>query len=283
MNSENMTKELVDESETIKVGCNTTNRYYNSTNTCDGCGEKFEIRSGHPCKEYNEKHIWTGKWLCTRCYTNHHRYGTYEKPGYNLTNTCHRCGKKLPPACKEKDEKGNWTGKWLCRNCWYNTDYKLRPDSCAQIRKQMTKRRIGNLDNPNMIKGDIFEEVTCIWRGVDNLNIEDDNFHSPIDHSVDKELGIIQTKGVTYDIIERNWHNRLDNEHKKKFNNLIFYCADRNMKNIIRVYIFPWEEIIKRTSVSIIKNPSRSTWYEQYAIKDEKILEHINKIFQEIC
>lgn len=63
---------------------------------------------------------------------------------------------------------------------------------------------------------------------------------------------------------------------------MIFYCANKDGSYIERIYIFPAWEIIKRTTVTIMKNPSRRVWYEQYRIKDEKILELVNKIWKEI-
>lgn len=122
-----------------------------------------------------------------------------------------------------------------------------------------------------------------------DLNIENDNYESSIDHSPDPELGIIQTKGAILRLQGRykeryyyGWNNRWDEDHNKGFNNLIFYCADREMKNIERIYIFPKEEIIKRKSVIIYKNPSREVWYEKYRIKDEKIVKQVNEIFHNL-
>lgn len=207
------------------------------------------------------------------------RSGSY----YNRTNTCDRCKiEKLKPhkAYREyviKDKKDVWTGRWLCNKCFL---------------KRSTDRRTGNLDpNSEQAKGDLFEELTCKWRGVKNLNIDNDNFNSPIDHSRDPELGIIQTKGALLGerfvgILKYEcWGFNAEHEIEKEFDHLLFYCASRDMKNIERVYIFPWEEILKRTSVCIYKNPSMSInihWYEKYRVKDELILKQINDIWTKI-
>ena len=208
-----------------------------------------------------------------------------KKPGlyYNRTNTCDRCKiEKLKPhkAYREyviKDKKEVWTGRWLCRSCFL---------------KRSTGRRTGSLStNSSQVKGDMFEELTCIWRGVKNLNIENDNFNSPMDHSRDPELGIVQTKGAL--IGERFagvlkyecWNFNAMHEIEKEFDHLIFYCTSKDTKNIERVYIFPWEEILRRTNVCIYKNPSRSRgipWYEEYRVKDEVILKQVNDIWTKI-
>jgi len=251
---------------------------YNDDNTCDEC--KNKLTPGKVCKEYDKKNIWTGRWLCIKCYANVRQYGTADKnkilqiqttyrdtkpkkkSAYNSTNTCDRCGNKLyaKNACREYNEKRDWTGKWLCTNCYKYEYAKNRADF-----------RNNNLDpNSTVGKGYTFEQITCIARYLKNLNIESGNFHSPIDHSVDAELGIIQSKGAIYDYINDQWSFNVLNEQHKKFDHLICHCMDENMQNVERVYIFPKKEIMKRASIGIIKNPSRGTWYEKYRV-DEKL------------
>ncbi len=216
----------------------------------------------------------------------------YHKRYYNRTNACDRCSisfdKVSGHPLREYNKEGNWTGKWLCQNCYQ----KYSSSSQGSLKKSLAGRRTGNLNtNSESAKGDLFQKLTCEWRCVKDLNIENDNYESPIDHSSDSELGIIQTKGATLRLMckyrERYycyyvWNTRWDTEYSKDFNNLIFYCASDNMKNIERIYIFPKEEIMKRKSIIIYKNPTREVWYEQYRIKDEKILEFVNKIWQKI-
>lgn len=51
---------------------------------------------------------------------------------------------------------------------------------------------------------------------------------------------------------------------------MILYCFDKDRKIIERIYIFPWAEILKRTSITIYKNVYKwIPWYEQYRIRDE--------------
>lgn len=202
---------------------------------------------------------------------------------YNRTNTCDnikedgkKCECKLMSgnAYREFDKKGDWTGKWFCRKC--NRREALK---CGN-------RRSGNLSPNSSHKiGDIFEELTCKWRGVNNLNIDDDNYTSPIDHSRDPELGIIQTKGALYNDTNRCWSfGNFHREWKKNFDNIICYCTDKYGKNIERIYIFPKDEIIKRGGVTIFKYLyyKGCGWYEQYRVKDDNVIKQVNEMFHKI-
>lgn len=69
---------------------------------------------------------------------------------------------------------------------------------------------------------------------------------------------------------------------------MICYCASKDRKKIERIYIFPVKEVIKRTGISISKNPTNSSgipilsWYDQYRVKDEDVINKINDIWKEI-
>lgn len=176
---------------------------------------------------------------------------------YNRTNTCDRCGNKLIPGkvYRKRNKEGDWTGKWLCTSCQ---------------QKESADFRNNNLDpNSSHGKGYIFEQITCKARGIDNLNINDDNFNSIIDHSPDPEYGIIQSKGAIYNTSDRSWCIYVESEHEKEFDYIIVHCMDNYTKNVERVYIFPKKVVIKRSHIRIYKNPSRYTWYEKYRV-DEK-------------
>lgn len=182
---------------------------------------------------------------------------------YNDTNTCDRCGKdlRLGPGNprREYNIDGSCTEKWFCGECGTNDFMKKLADS-----------RTGNLDpNCNTARGGRIEEVTCRVHNVKNLNKENDNYRSPIDHSKSPILGVLQTKGAGYDIYRRSWHNRLNNEHNKEFDYLVFYCMSQDWKYIERIYIIPYELVMIRKAIEIVKNPSRKTWYEEYRV-DEK-------------
>lgn len=216
---------------------------------------------------------------------------------YNNTNTCDRCREtSLIPtkAIREYDEKGNWTGKWICNKC-YMKDTRKKHDSYENIIKQMRPCRTGDLDpNSNNAKGNNFQELTCIWRSivstipVEDLNKKLDCYNTSIDHSLDSELGIIQTKGRFYNSKYSSWSHSFNNLHDAvangfDFDHLIFYCANKDGKIIERIYIFPTEEVLKRISISIVKNPLRGIqWYEHYRVKDEETIKRVNEIWKEI-
>lgn len=108
--------------------------------------------------------------------------------------------------------------------------------------------------NENEKKGYILQKVTCMVRGIEDLNIINDNFRSPIDHSRDHKLGIVQTRCSLFNILEGYWHNNTGNEYNKEFDYLIFYCISKDGKIIERVYIFPKYEVIKNSSITIYKD-----------------------------
>lgn len=206
---------------------------------------------------------------------------------YNRTNTCERCGKDLiHGARREKDNNRNWTGRWICLDC-HNRDYyynvrKKDPNSQNNIIRSISDIRTGNLNtNSNTAKGRLLEEVTVRSRGVKNLNIE--NLHAKIDHSPDKEYGIIQTKSSTLheyiyeSSILKFWKFDAVGEQYKEFDYLFAYCLDKYMKMIERVYIIPKEELMKRSTIKIYKNHSKG-WYEKYRV-DETVY---NDIYQKI-
>ncbi len=129
--------------------------------------------------------------------------------------------------------------------------------------------------------------MTCRWRGVKNLNIGNDNYEYPIDHSKDPELGIIQTKGKFYDSYNQIWEfGNFRRDHNKDFSVMICYCTNKNGTIIERIYIFPKKELINRNSITITKFPLRNSdtlyWYEKYRVTDEEEIKKVNKIWKKI-
>lgn len=153
--------------------------------------------------------------------------------------------------------------------------------------KLLRDRRTGNLKASHLIFADNCEELTCELYGVKNLNKENDNYRSPIDHTTHFKLGIIQTKGARLTVARQGileyekWSRSLLEEHNKEFDLLILYCANIDGKIIDRIYIFPWEDVIKTTSITIMKN-NPCGWYEQYRVKEEELLKMANEIWQKI-
>lgn len=206
---------------------------------------------------------------------------------YNETNTCCRCGIKFEVATghpyREYNKEGDLTGKWLCKNC-YSKDYNKRPDCTHAIMKSLTNRRTGNQDpNSSNAKGDRFQKLTCIWLDVDDLNIINDNYTSSIDHSRHPKLGIIQTNGRFYDSYNQWWQLNTRRSVNKDYDSIVFYCASKDGRIIERIYIFPWEEILERNTVTVAKNPLRgSPWYEKYRVTDEEVIKKVNDIWKKI-
>lgn len=276
--------------------------YYNKTNTCEICGKDF---FGKALKEYkNEKE--TGRWICQSCYSYIRNYGTADMDKvqqirnkyiqrklkkYNETNTCQRikntgeiCGRSLVPtkACKEYDKDGKETGRWICANCWAKDDRKERYDSLAGY-------RTGNLDPTcSTAIGNLFEELTEIWKNVKNLNKELDCYNTSLDHSADHKGKIQQTRSAFYNQKYRRWSScSFRNEWKKEFHYVILYCASEDGKIIERVYIIPKSEIVGRTCINILKYDSKGNlydkgWYEKYRITDEEEIKNVNEIWKKI-
>lgn len=211
----------------------------------------------------------------------------------DFTNVrCYQCGRdKLTSktALREYDDKGNWSGKWLCRNCRCKDYQKFNPNSQLNTIKLLRDRRINNLDpSSSQAIGDLFEELTCRWRGVKNLNKENDNFLNPIDHSPDSEGNTLQTKGRLDNHYRWNF-SYLEREWDKEFDYEICYCASEDGKTIERIYKFPKLEIMGRKGIAIYKNAAlsrypwiRCSWVEKYRITDEDELKKVNDIWREI-
>ncbi len=201
---------------------------------------------------------------------------------YNITGTCDICGDKLKPrnACREYEDKGNWTGRWLCVKCGNKMPY-----SENGIRKMLADRRTHNIKpNSKSRIGDMFQRLTCEWLCVEDLNILNDNYRSPIDHSEHSVLGILQTSGRFLTSIHGvyGWEFNANNDHNKQFDNKVCYCASKCRSFIEGTYIFPRNEIVKRTSITIKRLPIYNRWYESYKVIDEISINKINEIWNRI-
>lgn len=210
---------------------------------------------------------------------------------YNENNTCDNCKNKLIVGKTYKEyNKQKWTGRYLCINCWRKIYYKHiekeNQHSFYNVMKRMKDSRINNLDpNSSHGKGYIYEQITARTRNIKNLNVEEDNFNFPIDH-IDPEYGILQSKGTTYNILEKRWNTCWINEQKKEFDNLILYCLSKDGKNVERVYIIPNKEVLLRTGLTIVKYPTKKRfieqWYEKYRVDEKPYNDVYHKILDEI-
>lgn len=224
------------------------------------------------------------------------------KEKYNETNTCPRikedgnvCEEQLIKTSKghpyrELDKNGNLTGRWICHKCYQKDYQKNDPNSKHNIRKALSDNRSGNLcPKTTTSKGNKFQKLACEWKRLIDLNKEDDNYNSPID-CIDEMTGVkYQIKGKLYDPINRYWQITVRNDHNKQFSSTIIFCADQNGKIIERIYDIPKEEVVKRSGITIVKNPSNRNgrcpgggWYEHYRIKDKEELKKVNDIWKEI-
>lgn len=194
---------------------------------------------GHKCN----KDCCTG-YLCYYCYNDIER----EKTAIiaNERHICYICRvNKTINWHKYKDGKGDWNGKsYMCHECYRDITILLKKGECP-------------IDSTTGI-GLIIESVIAKVRKIKNYNIEIDNFGSPFDLFLDSEFKIIQVKSRTL----KNGRWRLGYCGDADFDTLFFVCLDKDRKNIERIYVIPWEDVVKTTNIEIVKNPSRCTWYD---------------------
>lgn len=95
----------------------------------------------------------------------------------------------------------------------------------------------------------------------------------------------MQTKGYFYDKFNKYWSfGNLEREHDKDFDNMICYCANKSRDWIERIYIFPLEEILERTGITIVKYSRGKLylegWYEKYRVNNNEEIKKINDIWK---
>lgn len=221
--------------------------------------------------------------------------GLWEKR-YNPAYICDRCGKSFKEVEKlgkfpieESDKDGKPTGRWDCPNCYEKYD----PNSISNARKSVTGRRTGSLNpNSDLAKGCRGQKLLCRWKGFMDLTVEYDNHEYPIDCQDPATKLYFQVKAPHYSSVRKCWQTSFKNELNSigrgfRFKSLFLFCVSADGKIIERVYEIPEEEVEKRSTVAIYKNPMRGTrsiiaWYEKYRVKDLEELENINKIWNEI-
>lgn len=224
---------------------------------------------------------------------------------YNKTNVCdgtkedgEKCKNKLYPHNAYKEYKYEklmkiWTKNWLCKSC-YSKDYdKNNSNSRNNILKSIGNCRTGNQDEDSaQAKGKKSQKLACKSYGWIDLNEKNDNYSTgtPID-CYDPKTGLYhQVQWRSYDDYNKCWNSggKLEREWYKEFTDMVFYCADRYGRIIERIYIFPIEEIRKRTGITIYKNPKDrwgnpiTPWYEKYRVKDEDGLKKANELWEDI-
>lgn len=202
---------------------------------------------------------------------------------YNATNICdnikedgNRCENRLYPGNAYKSHKG---GKsiWLCKSCYNKERYLRLANHYHDAEKSIADSRTGNLDRLDRFgKMVIGQWITGKTLGIKDLSIEKDHFSEPIDHSRHSIYGDIDTKISSYDNIEKRWTvSRITHN----FDNICIICMDGQKPwiSVKRVYII-LEEKINGSTITIVENPSKGGWYEEYRI-DEK---PFNDVYQSV-
>ena len=239
---------------------------------------------------------------------------------YNQTNICSICreewerdGKELTdksilyPKNANHDVGKDWeqTEEWVCKSHYIRDWERYNPNSNNNIIKSMSNRRTGNLNDPTKILGDNCEELTKEWLGAKNLNEENDNYCSLLDHGpitkhilttignklVDLYGKIPQTKGAnlssTLKVVNKKdfgyevWEfGGLENELDKEFDIVIIWCISADGESVERGYIIQKKKIEGIKSIMIYKNPIRVSKWDEDRIADKEALKKINDIWQ---
>ncbi len=193
---------------------------------------------------------------------------------------CHICDSKdtyiRPNGDSEwfryRDENGIWNGKsYMCKSC-YGKLYQKHPNSSNSAKKSVANCRTGQLSIYSETgKGLIYEAVVAKVRNLRNMNIDEDNFRSKFDLSLDPEFGRPQIKGST--LIGKQFHISIGEE--RNFDHIWILCKDRNC--IKKVYIIPVSEVsdLCNTYINIFddwskKERERSNfeWVEKYKVDE---------------
>jgi len=227
---------------------------------------------------------------------------------YNPTNFCPRCREEyergdiseltdkgiLRPgnARRVTDKVGNKTDEWVCSIHGLRY-YNHSPDGILTLQKSLRDRRLGIQDpeSPNA-KGDKGELLTEKVFGIKRLSIENDHYNGPLDHPPILNSIIINIGGKLVDLSEKipqtkiayysrdvgtsgGWYFKYrTTEYNKPYDIMILWCVSEDGLNIERGYIIPKLEIKKRTSVAIVKNPSKGVqWYIPYRIEDKVLID----------
>lgn len=201
------------------------------------------------------------------------------------------------------DARGEKMEELVCRNHGKWCYNKYSPNSRDNIRKTMADHRTGNLKDQGNIFAEVCQKLTCELFDVDDLNKKLDHYCTPYDHShISKEISIeiegksldlsgkrLQTKGAHFSIdIKGYTFGYLKGEWSKDFDFEILWCVGEDGLKIDRGYMIPKDKIynteIKKgiQTITIYKNPSRLSIYEQYRITDDDVIKKANEIWKKI-
>lgn len=175
----------------------------------------------------------------------------------------HKC------ICGKKDCTG-----YSCDKCINKVKYR------SLDRNYIALWRIGEL-GPNSTngKGFIGQQIISRTYEVDDCNLKMDNFRFYVDLSKISGYGYCEVKiaTVSYGVYHFNTKRHQD------YDNIFLICMDEQWTNVERVYVIPWEYAVKRTSIGIIKNPSKKTWYAEFRIDEKLFNDTYHKMKLENC
>ncbi len=179
---------------------------------------------------------------------------------------CIICGNVTQIGIKDGYERWHRREPWnknccefLCHKCWT----RHSPDSPKNARKDLSNIRNETLDitHENSL-GILIECTIAKVRKLEVISLKTNMFNQKFDLTYDIELGIIQSKGATYNPISQTYgFSGLDRE----YDTAMLFCMDKNIpwKNIEMIYVIPKKYFIgKPPRFHIYKNSSRGTWYD---------------------
>lgn len=165
-------------------------------------------------------------------------------------------GSGQPNWLKYDCDKEICTG-FLCTKCWLK-DWQSKPGNQNDLEKKQRKWRTGRLRRDSSTGKSIIDEiVVCRVLNVKCLNIEMDNLNYFIDTEHDTYGRIDIKSSCTYPIFNRdNLYETFvfDPKKKQECDAFILLGYDFDRKNIIKVWIIPNEDWLKRMHTLTIRN-----------------------------
>lgn len=235
--------------------CRGIDTYINNSGT--------HVWHGHVCDKKN-----CTKYICQICQNIDNRIDESEIEEYILNKRkgrkCYICNKDLSGddyGRRYYNEKGDWTGEYVCHKHHYKYGYHGQ----GNLKKLLALCRNRDFDiKRKKCKGCIGAQIIGETICVRNLNIETDNFNYYVDLSKHVYYGYSEVKTAT--LIYGRWD--FSNFNEKDFDTLFLVCMDQYelWKDVKRVYAIPWEDAIKRSTITIYENPSRISWYRDFEI-----------------
>lgn len=174
-----------------------------------------------------------------------------------------------------------YCSKYLCVRCYGRHYQKNDPNSQTNIIKYMRDWRIGQLSRYSTTgKGLIGVYIVCKFLGTEDNNIRYDNFNFYIDTNHSR-YGYVEVKISSMNLIERKWN--FGNIQRHRFDTSFLLCMDeyKPWRNVRRIYIIPYQEIIGIGNIGIYMDPDSSRGpfrYDSYIVDERQF----NLIYQSL-